>query len=562
MGDVGEAVFHKLWDLETLGITENIDSDKNKNDDNVLKDFNQTVQFVDGRYVVHLPWKEGQRDKLISNEEIAKKRSNNLLKKFDRDPALEMEYNKVLSDMENTGIIHEVPNGEDSTNPIFYLPHRPVIREASATTRIRPVFDASCKAFNGYSLYDCVESGPNLFPNLVEVLLRFRRWKYGLTADISKAFLQIRVCEQDQDVHRFLWDVRNQVRVMRFERVVFGDASSPFLLNATIKYHLNKFHDSVVVSELRENLYVDDWLSGSDSQDEIVKMASEAENILGQGGFPLAKWGSNSTLVGDRVVRDLSKDCSETLPRLKILGISWSTSEDCFLFETFPVGEGIQFTKRLVLSMIAMIFDPLGFLNPFIIGIKIMFQEIWRLGLSWDEPLPLNMQKQMSIWVEGLQEIKGWRIPRCFSLDAWDGRNKLTLIGYSDASEKAYGGNIYHRMANAEQCKTKRISWRLQLMILYCRLSLPQSSLDLVMKSREMSEALEHFWSVWNEQYIRNLPPLGNRRSNMDLAIGSIVLIRDDGKPRLNWPLGKIVSLHQGKDGFVRLLLLKPPMGK
>ncbi|GFR99834.1 DUF1759 and Peptidase A17 and DUF1758 and RVT 1 d omain containing protein [Elysia marginata] len=286
MGDVGEAVCHKLWDLETLGITENIDSDKKKSDDNVLKDFNQTIRFVDGRYLV---------------------------------------------------------------------------------------------------------------------LLRFRRWKYGLTADISKAFLQIRVFEQDQDVHRFLWDVRNQARLMRFDRVVFGDASSPFLLNATIKYHLNKFHDSVVVSELRENLYVDDWLSGSDSQDEIVKMASEAENILGQGGFPLAKWGSNSTLVGDRVVRDLSKDCSETLPRLKILGISWSTSEDCFLFETFPVGEGIQFTKRLVLGMIARIFDPLGFLNTFIIGIKIMFQEIWRLGLSWDEPLPLNMQKQMSIWVEGLR---------------------------------------------------------------------------------------------------------------------------------------------------------------
>ncbi|GFS25559.1 transposon Tf2-6 polyprotein [Elysia marginata] len=63
----------------------------------------------------------------------------------------------------------------------------------------------------------------------------------------------------------------------------------------------------------------------------------------------------------------------------------------------------------------------------------------------------------MSIWVEGLQEIKGWRIPRCFSLDAWDGRNKLTLIGYSDASEKAYGGNIYLRMANAEQCKVSLV---------------------------------------------------------------------------------------------------------
>ncbi|GFR92617.1 phosphatidylinositol 4-phosphate 5-kinase 3 [Elysia marginata] len=231
----------------------------------------------------------------------------------------ETKFGYVLSgswDINKGNAQQRVPNGEDSTNPILHLPHRPVIREASATTRIRPVFDASCKAFNGYSLNDCVESGPNLIPNLVEVLLRFRRWRYGLTADISKTFLQIRVCEQDQDVRRFVWDVRNQVRVMRFDRVVFGDASSTFLLNATIKYHLTQFHDSMVVSELRENLYVDDWLSGSDSQDEIVKMASEAENILAQGGFPLAKWGSNSFLVGDRVVSYSSKDCSKTLPRL------------------------------------------------------------------------------------------------------------------------------------------------------------------------------------------------------------------------------------------------------
>ena len=72
------------------------------------------------------------------------------------------------------------------------------------TTKIRPVLDASTKGVNGYSLNDCVEEGPNLIPNLVEVLLRFRRWKYGLTADISKAFLQIRSRKEDQDVDRFL----------------------------------------------------------------------------------------------------------------------------------------------------------------------------------------------------------------------------------------------------------------------------------------------------------------------------------------------------------------------
>ena len=87
------------------------------------------------------------------------------------------------------------------------------------------------------------------------------------------------------------WNVRDQVRVMRFDRVVFGNTSSPFLLNVTIKFHLNKFCDSKVVTELKQNLYVDDWLTSANFQDEAADMVTEAVTILGKGGFPLAKWG-------------------------------------------------------------------------------------------------------------------------------------------------------------------------------------------------------------------------------------------------------------------------------
>ena len=59
----------------------------------------------------------------------------------------------------------------------------------------------------------------------------------GLTADVTKAFLQVQVCREDQDVHRFLWDDQGIVRVMRFVRVPFGNKSSLFLLNATVKHH-------------------------------------------------------------------------------------------------------------------------------------------------------------------------------------------------------------------------------------------------------------------------------------------------------------------------------------
>lgn len=67
---------------------------------------------MNGRYVVHLPWNDGWRDKSLNNEEIVRKRCGNISKIFDKEPTLEVEYNKVLTDMENNGIIHEVPRGK------------------------------------------------------------------------------------------------------------------------------------------------------------------------------------------------------------------------------------------------------------------------------------------------------------------------------------------------------------------------------------------------------------------------------------------------------------------
>ena len=138
---------------------------------------------------------------------------------------------------------------------MFYLPHRPVIKLERMTTKIRPVFDASAKGVNQVSLNDCLETGPNLLPSLIEILIRFRRKRIALVADIRKAFLQIKVTENDQHVLRFLWQDDDKIRDMMFLRVPFGVKSSPFLLHATIKHHLKQISDSCnVAHELNTNL--------------------------------------------------------------------------------------------------------------------------------------------------------------------------------------------------------------------------------------------------------------------------------------------------------------------
>ena len=225
--------------------------------------------------MVSLPWKADLGpDKLLNNESLARNRLRSLSRRLNRDPELKLRYNSALKEMESANMIQEVVENNSGcvTHPVYYLPHHPVLKESSLTTKVRPVFDASAAGPNGVSLNDCLEPGPSLFPNLVEILIRFRRWRVALTADITKAFLQIGVRPEDQDVHRFLWDDDGHTRTMKFLRVPFGNTSSPFLLNATIKYHLSKFTDSKAVNELKTNLFVDDFLSGADITSECCQL--------------------------------------------------------------------------------------------------------------------------------------------------------------------------------------------------------------------------------------------------------------------------------------------------
>ena len=189
---------------------------------------------------------------------------------------LKVRYDAVIHDMLVAGIVEEV-SVEDlkGIGPIFYMPHRPVVHETAVSTKVHPVFYASAKGYNGVSLNDCMEVGPCLLSNLTEILLRFRRWKVAITADVEKAFLQISVRPGDRDVDRFLWNLDGEVRHMRFRRVPFGNCSSPFLLNATVKHHLATCSPSQAVQELKDNLYVDDLLTGADSTGEACSISDE-----------------------------------------------------------------------------------------------------------------------------------------------------------------------------------------------------------------------------------------------------------------------------------------------
>ena len=200
------------------------------------------------------------------------------------------------------GIIEHV-NEISEAGVSHYLPHRPVIRNDKSSTKVRIVFDVSASKSNTPSLNACLYVGPSLTPLLFDVLVRFRFCKYLVMADIEKAFLQIGLLPSHRDFVCFLWFENihnidftcfenNVLTEYRLCRVLFGVASSPFLLTATLIKHALLFEkvDPEFVYKLLESLHVDDLLSGANELNDAFEFYIKCKERLKQAGFNLRKF--------------------------------------------------------------------------------------------------------------------------------------------------------------------------------------------------------------------------------------------------------------------------------
>ena len=128
-------------------------------------------------------------------------------------------------------------------------------------------------------------------------MARFWIYPVGLIADIEKAFSMISFADEDKDVLRFLWldDINSElprIKELRFARVVFGVSSIPFLLNATIKHHMNgyKVVDLQFVEKFEKSIYADDVTFGACNEQETFQLYKKAKCWLADGAFNLRKF--------------------------------------------------------------------------------------------------------------------------------------------------------------------------------------------------------------------------------------------------------------------------------
>lgn len=408
-----------------------------------------------GRFVCRLPFKSDP-DVLGDSSKTAKNMLFALERKFKVNPELKNCYVDFMTEYFKAGHMKLCTSQLPPDKPYYLLPHHGVFKNG----KIRVVFNASAPTSNNVSLNDILHPGPKLHNEITDIILKFRIHKIVFSCDIRQMFRNIDIHVDDQRYQLIYWreDASLPIQIFQLTTVTYGMTSSPFLANRVVQQLISVegHNHPQAASALKRQLFVDDALLGSNSEEEALQLKEDVTNLLRKGGFELRKWASNSNMLLNMVPEDHHEKPiffpKTEQPCFNILGLKWDPKEDTFSYLiSVPVHE---VTKRTVLSCIAKIYDPSGWLSPVIVWAKILMQHIWISKVTWDEPLPENIQKKWKKYVSELPLLENIKITRHLGILTL---NQFQLHGFSDASESAYAACVYLRHGDNDQNVTVRL---------------------------------------------------------------------------------------------------------
>jgi len=210
-------------------------------------------------------------------------------------------------------------------------------------------------------------------------------------------------------------------------------------------------------------MYVDDIISGAQDLEEAKALQTQMAELMSRGCFNIHKWHSNvMDILPESNKRDNSADVDlgRQSEVIETLGLVWEPNDDVFVFR-IALKDEIR-SKREMLSEISKLFDPLGFLGPILTLVKILMQDTWKEDIDWDEALPVGILDRWTRLKTELSTSTIFRIPRRISSEYRS--ENVTLYGFCDASQDAYGACIYvkirdkNRQAARLLCSKARIA--------------------------------------------------------------------------------------------------------
>lgn len=379
--------------------------------------------------------------------------------KFQKDTLLHNQYKTFIHEFIQLGHAQYIPNFSATDPHTFYLPHHAVLKPDSLTTKLRTVFNGSAPSSTGISLNDILLEGPNIYNDVIDILLRFRLHKYAFSCDIVKMFRAIFVHPEHRPLQRVLWrdSKSDPLQCLELTTVTYGTKCAPYLACRTLQDLAEKHKNthSLASECMVSDSLMDDFLSGGPSMQHVHQLCSELIDVLSKAGFQLHKWAANDPAILQHVQCsdiDLESHSYDFPPNdvSKTLGLKWQTTCDT-LQVSIPEFTNINYTKRNVLSQISKIFDPIGILAPTTVLAKLLMQDIWKGLTDWDEPISPELQKKWYNLYSQLHHLKSIQIPRYYFSDL---PSEIILIGFCDASAKAYGACIYLLAKYNNKCQS------------------------------------------------------------------------------------------------------------
>ncbi|XP_076660078.1 uncharacterized protein LOC143363366 [Halictus rubicundus] len=435
----------RFWEVEEIPLQSLLTPDEEACERHFC---DNTSRAPDGRYIVRLPFRSGPPIEIGQSRRVAEKMMHSLSRRLKTSSAISKEYSEFLDEYERLGHMRLAQNSTASSRQCVFIPHHPVFRADSATTHLRVVFNASSLTTNGSSLNDHLFAGPKLQNDLAAVILRWRKFRFVYTADIAKMYRQILIDERDVDYQRILWQpaLSASCREYQLLTVTYGMTCAPYLaLRVLQRLNEDDGHRFPLAQHiLQHHIYVDDVLFGDDDLESLRQSRNQLTALLDCGNFRLRKWASNSSeLLTDLDPADHGLACTKLLApddQLKVLGVSWSPTLDAFQLRTI-VADPLPSTKRSILSTIAKLYDPLGWVTPATVLAKIFLQDLWRIRISWDGKLPEALLDKWRPICERLSLLDSVTLPR------WIGSSirspSIELHGFADASTVAYAAVVY-----------------------------------------------------------------------------------------------------------------------
>lgn len=165
---------------------------------------------------------------------------------------------------------------------------------------------------------------------------------------------------------------------------------------------------------LLSDFYMDDVLTGIDTIEETFKLQGELTTLLAKGHFILRKWRANDERIINHLLEENKAEDSLVLNKeslLKTLGVLWNHQENLLQYDMKNTSDS-KVIKRVILSAIAQIFDPLGLIGPILVIAKFIMQQLWSLNLSWDESISQEFHCKWKDYQVSLRFLNDLKISR------------------------------------------------------------------------------------------------------------------------------------------------------